>query len=81
MIYISKDNFVWLDVSEKYETQEEWKALMDLHELFAVDDQDVDHLIESPNQIPDVLRYYGRVCIEVGHWPQDRIIVEEPEID
>lgn len=69
-IHITKDNFVWLDVTEamkqgKNKREDYWSA----HELFAVYDDDSESLIESHEEIDEALKLGVKICIEVGHLP------------
>lgn len=71
MIYITEDNFVWLDVSEAMKhghkmREDYWLA----HELYAVFDDGSDHLLESHDEIDEALKLNVRVCIEGGHLPK-----------
>lgn len=68
------DNFVWLDVTEKMKMgtkkrEEVWLA----HELYAVDENDADALLETHEDIDTALQHNERVCIEVGFIPKDFI--------
>jgi len=70
MIHITKDNFVWLDVTEAMKhgnkvREEYWLA----HELYAVYDDDSDALIKSHEEIDEALNFDVKICIEVGHLP------------
>lgn len=71
MIYITEDNFVWLDVSEAMKhghkmREEYWLA----HELYAVFDDGSDSLLESHEEIDEALKLNVRVCIEGGYLPK-----------
>ncbi len=71
-IHITKDNFVWLDVTEAMKhghkkREEYWLA----HELFAVYDDGSDSMIESHEEIDEALNLGVRICIEVGHLPAE----------
>lgn len=69
-IKITKDDFVWLDVTAKCEQGE--KAIQEVwlgHELYAVYDDDTEALLESMEEIDEALRLGVRICIEGGHLP------------
>ena len=82
-IHITKDNFVWLDVTEAMKqgqkTREEyWLA----HELYAVYDDGSDSMLESHEEIDEALSLDVKICIEVGHLPvenKQRIIWEDTD--
>lgn len=72
-IHITKDGFVWLDVTErmkygKKKREEVWLA----HELFVVHDDDSESLIESHDEIDEALKLGLRICIEVGLLPKPK---------
>jgi type I site-specific restriction-modification system R (restriction) subunit len=72
MLHITKDNFVWLNVTEtiqknKKKVQEYWSA----HELYAVYDDDSESLIESHEEIDEALKLGVKICIEGGHLPTE----------
>lgn len=69
-IILSKDNFVWLDVTEsmKYgnkKREELWLA----HELYVLHDDDSDSLLESHDEIDEALSLGLRIVIEGGYLP------------
>ena len=69
-IHITKDNFVWLDVTEAMKhghkkREEYWLA----HELYAVYDDDSESLLESHTEIDEALQLGVKVCIEGGYLP------------
>ena len=73
-MYITKDNFVWLDVTDrmkygKKKREEVWLA----HELFIVHDDDSESIIESHDEIDEALKLGLRIGIEVGHLPKPQI--------
>ena len=73
-MYITKDNFVWLDVTDrmkygKKKREEVWLA----HELFVVHDDDSESIIESHDEIDEALKLGLRIGIEVGHLPKPQI--------
>jgi len=74
-VYITKDNFAWLDVTERMKygmkkREEVWMA----HELYVVHDDDSDSLIESHDEIDEALKLGLRICIEVGLLPKPKTI-------
>jgi len=69
-IYITKqDNFVWLDVTKRCKSSMTTLELNQAHELYAVNYEDVDSLIEDTETIPTLIKQGHRICIEVGHLP------------
>ena len=73
-MYITKDNFVWLDVTDrmkygKKKREEVWLA----HELFVVHDDDSESIIGSHDEIDEALKLGLRIGIEVGHLPKPQI--------
>tara|TARA_R110002153_G_scaffold215757_1_gene368372 strand:- start:78 stop:296 length:219 start_codon:yes stop_codon:yes gene_type:complete len=71
MIHITSDHFVWLDVSEKA------TPLFPFFNLYEVGDDDADHLIEDISTIPSIISYGSRICIEVGHIPQEYLTIDK----
>ncbi len=70
MIYITKDNFVWKDVTAV--CKQKRSAVYDiwiLNELYEVTDEETDHLLESYDEVTDAIDNGSRICIEVGHLP------------
>ena len=70
-MHITKDNFVWLDVTDKMKygiakIEEIWLG----HELYAVHDDDTDSLIESHEEIEEAVKLGLKICIEVGYLPK-----------
>ena len=72
MILLTKDSFVWMDVTERVENggsglSETWNFA----ELYAVDtENDSDYLLTSVDEIMSAVDNGLRVCIEVGHLPK-----------
>ena len=72
-LYKTKDNFVWLDTTDKCKQGE--KIIQDLRQtqnLYAIFDDDSEALLESMEEIKEALRLNLRICIEVGYLPQER---------
>ncbi len=72
-LHKTKDNFVWLDITDRCEQGE--KTIQELwlsQELYAVFDDDSDTLLESVEEIEEALRLELRICIEVGYLPEER---------
>ena len=73
MIHITKDNFVWLDVTKKCKSSLSTLELWAAHELYEVEENGTDHLIEEADSIPSIIKYGSRICIEVGHLPKSYV--------
>ena len=76
MIHITKDNFVWLDITSRnifsYPQCNSMTRILELnnvHELYEVGDDGTDHLIENVADIPRIISEGARICIEVGYLP------------
>ena len=75
MIYITKDRFVWNDLTNQIkglddtELSELWLGL----ELYAVLDDDSDGLLDSIEGIREAIKLGFKVCIECGHLPKTKI--------
>jgi hypothetical protein len=71
-LHKTKDNFVWLDITDRCNKGE--KTIQELwlsQELYAVFDDDSDTLLESIEEIEEALILDLRICIEVGHLPEE----------
>jgi hypothetical protein len=66
MIHITKDNFVWVDVTERIKKS---PMLWVENELYVVYDDDSESLLESVDEVLEAIRLELRVCIEGGHLP------------
>ena len=70
-IHITKDNFVWLDITNKMkkakgnERDEIWVG----NEIFALHDDDSESLIESQEELEEAINLGLKIGIEVGHIP------------
>jgi hypothetical protein len=72
-LHKTKDNFVWLDITDRCKQGEETiNILRQGNELYAVFDDDSKVMLESMVEIKEALRLDLRVCIEVGYLPQER---------
>ena len=73
-IHITSDNFVWLDVTKKLTHRlsafNYHDELFAAFELYEVDEEGRDRLIEEPELIPRAIERGSRICIEVGNLPQ-----------
>jgi len=69
MIHIT-DNFVWLDVTKRCKSNLATLELNSAHELYEVEDDGTDHLIEDIDTIPSIIKWGSRICVEVGHLPK-----------
>lgn len=71
-IYVTKkDRFVWLDVTDRMKygeksREEVWLA----HELYVVNDDDTESLIQSHDEIDNALKSGLKICVEVGYLPK-----------
>ena len=66
MIHITKDNFVWLDVTKRIgDSPMLWLE----NELYVVYDDDSESLLESVDEVLEALRLELRICIEGGYLP------------
>ena len=61
MIHITKDNFVWVDVTERIKKS---PMLWVENELYVVYDDDSEALLESVDEVLEAIRLELRVCIE-----------------
>ena len=68
-IYITKDNFVWLDVTESDNIE---KIFASHEQLYAVYDDDSESLIESMDELVEAISIGVKICIEVGHLPKKK---------
>ena len=41
--------------------------------LYEVEDNDTEHLIEDINTIPSIIKSGSKICVEVGHIPKEYI--------
>lgn len=69
-IHVTKDNFVWLDITERCkngvkEIEELWLANV----LYALHDDDSESLLESIEEIEEALKLNLKIGIEVGYIP------------
>jgi hypothetical protein len=70
-IHLSKDRFVWLDVTEQMKQGEKKREEIWLgHELYVIHDDDTDSLIESHDEIDEALKLGLKIGIEVGYLPK-----------
>lgn len=72
-LHKTKDNFVWLDITDRCKQGEEtMNILRQGNELYAVFDDDSEVMLESMVEIKEALRLNLRICIEVGYLPEER---------
>ena len=69
-VIVTKDNFVWLNVTEqmKYghkKREELWLA----HELYVLHDDETDSVLETHEEIDEALNNGNPVVIEGGYLP------------
>ena len=81
MIHITS-NFVWLDITARCDNPQTTRAFAVLHELYEVESDGTDHLIESVKDVPNLIANGAKICIEVGHIDKDSLtpIGKEPTI-
>lgn len=84
-IHITKDSFVWHDVTSKIIYQFDWLNMKDYDhrksfqdawkcfELYAIHDDDTKSLLESIDEIEEAVKLGLRIAIEVGHLPKPQI--------
>ncbi len=70
MIKITKDNFVWLDVTKQCVSQVKTKELFDAQVLYEVFEDESESLIEDPVLVKYAIQRGSRICIEVGKLPK-----------
>jgi len=66
MIHITKDKFVWLDVTKRIKKS---PMLWVENELYAVHDDDSDSLLESVEEVIEAINLGLRICMEGGYLP------------
>ena len=66
MIYVTKDNFVWLDVTKQLTKSP--KAWVE-NEIYAVHDDESESLLESIEEVIEAINLGLRLCIEGGYLP------------
>jgi hypothetical protein len=70
-IHLSKDKFVWLDVTDQMKQGEKKREEIWLgQELYVIHDDDTDSLIESHDEIDEALKLGLKIGIEVGYLPK-----------
>jgi len=70
MIIKTKDNFMWLDITDKLKTQSAIKELWQAFDLYELTDEEHDFQLESVDEVTEALKH-SRVCIEIGYHKQD----------
>jgi len=70
MIHITKDKFVWLDVTKRIKKS---PTLWVENELYAVHDDDSDSLLESVEEVIEAINLGLRICMEGGYLPSKYI--------
>ena len=77
-IYVNKDNFVWLDVTDRikdaFEVDDysQFDMLWNAHELYFLYPDDTEALIQSKDEIAPAFVNDVRIGIEVGHFPKQQ---------
>ena len=71
-IHITKDNFVWLDITNKMKKAhneiKRWEIWQG-NEIYALHDDDSESLIESQEELEEAINLGLKIGIEVGHLP------------
>ena len=71
-VIVTKDNFVWLDVTEQMRYgQKKREELWLAHELYVLQDDDSESLLKSHDEIDDALFNGNPIVIEGGFLPSD----------
>ena len=70
MIHITKDKFVWLDVTDRIKKS---PMLWVENELYAVHDDDSESLLESVEEVIEAINLGLRICMEGGYLPSKYI--------
>ena len=66
MIYVTKDTFVWLDVTKQLtKSPRAWVE----SEIYAVHDDDSESLLESIEEVIEAINLGLRLCVEGGYLP------------
>lgn len=73
MIYITKDNFTWLDVTGRCDDTSIAEALLSIHNLYALFDDESESLIESMVELKYTLKLGLKVVIPVGFLPRKNL--------
>lgn len=75
-MYITKDNFVWLDVTDrmKYAKGNEQDEIWVGNDLYAIHEDDSESLLESHDEIDEALKLGLKIGIEVGYLPKKKPI-------
>lgn len=64
-VYITKDNFVWNDITEECRFGQ-----IPNTSVFAVYDDETCSMLESDEEVAEAIRIGVRVCTEVGYLPK-----------
>lgn len=71
-VIVTKDNFVWLDVTDEMKYgQKKREELWLVHELYQLHDDGSDSLLENHKQIDQALANGNPIVIEGGYLPTD----------
>ena len=71
MIRITKDNFVWMDVThicKQGEDRTEELCISGL-QIYEVTPEETDHALQTWDEVEAAINNGSRICIEVGHLP------------
>lgn len=73
-MYITKDNFVWLDVTDrmKYAKGNERDEIWVGNDLYVIHEDDSESLLESHDEIDEALKLGLKIGIEVGFLPKKK---------
>tara|TARA_R100000742_G_C4279058_1_gene102783 strand:- start:3897 stop:4211 length:315 start_codon:yes stop_codon:yes gene_type:complete len=73
-MYITKDNFVWLDVTDrmKYAQGNERDEIWVGNDLYVIHEDDSESLLESHDEIDEALKLGLKIGIEVGFLPKKK---------
>ena len=82
-IHLTKEGFVWHDVTSKIKYQLDWFDMKDYDqrkgfqdawkcfELYAIHEDDTESLLETVDEIEEAVKLGLRIGIEVGHLPKE----------
>jgi hypothetical protein len=69
MIYITKNNFTWLDVTGRCDDTSIAEALFSIHTIYTLFDDESESLIESMDELEYTLKLGLKVVVPVGFLP------------
>ena len=65
----TKDNFIWLDVTDKCITQDAIDNLLIVHTLFVVYDDGTESMLYTHQEVTNMINEGHIIGVEVGHLP------------